>query len=75
MRIITRRKQRELEKRMIANLIIAEKMWSDGVEEEDIDLFIDNMVEIIACIGGIRGMERSRNTLAKYWNIPPFCEE
>ena len=62
MKIITRKKQDELLKRLTANLIIA---YGEHMNIESFDKFLDNTMECAYAIGSFDGMEKVHNTFSK----------
>ena len=66
MKILTKKKQDEILKRIAANEIIsgdafAEKMTADSFTE-----IIENNAEIAFAVGGITGMVKTMNTVERY---------
>ena len=62
MKILTRKKQDEILKRMVANNIIA----IPCLEPESVEKFIDNSANIVYDIGGIKGLNKVSNTITKW---------
>lgn len=67
MRIITRRKQRELEKCIVANLIIANDMGKNGFSVDSIDYYVNNAWNTLNLIGGAKATNRAVNTIICYF--------
>lgn len=62
MKILTRKKQDEILKRLSANNIIV----ISYLEPESFEKFIDNSANIVYDIGGIKGMNKVRNTITNW---------
>ena len=62
MRILTKKKQDEILKLLAANEIIA----INGLKAEYLDSFGDNSINTVYAIGGIKGLQKVRNTLENY---------
>lgn len=62
MKILTRKKQDEILKRLAANNIIA----IPCLRPESFEKFIDNSVNIVYDIGGIKGLNKVSNTITKW---------
>ena len=62
MKILTRKKQDEILKRLTANEIIAMQCLEIRCYEK----FIDNSANIVYDIGGIKGMNKVRNTITNW---------
>ena len=62
MRILTKEKQEEILKLLAANEIIA----INGLRPEYRDSFGDNSINAVYAIGGIKGLQKVRNTLENY---------
>lgn len=62
MKILTRKKQDEILKRLTANEIIAMKC----LEPEELEYFIRNSAYAVYEIGGIKGMQKVRNTVVRH---------
>lgn len=62
MRILTKKKQDEILKLLAANEIIA----INGLKPEYRDSFGDNSINAVCAIGGIKGLQKVRNTLENY---------
>lgn len=62
MKILTRKKQDEILKRMVANEIIAVSC----LKPESFEKFIDNSTNIVYDIGGIKGLNKVSNTITKW---------
>ena len=62
MKILTRKKQDEILKRLAANEIIA----ISCLKHECFEKFIDNSANIVYDIGGIKGMNKVRNTITNW---------
>ncbi len=62
MRILTKKKQDEILKLLAANEIIA----INGLKTEYHDSFCDNSINAVYAIGGIKGLQKIRNTLENY---------
>lgn len=67
MRIIKRRKQRELEKYIVANLIIANDMGKNGFSVDSIDYYVNNAWNALNLIGGAKATNRAVNTIIRYF--------
>lgn len=59
MKILTKKKQEEILKRLVANSVIFIKGNKD---EECIGSFAENTMEIAFFVGGLKGMEKVTNT-------------
>ena len=66
MKIINKKKQDEILKRLAANAIIAHSKINEDFEA--IEKFVDNTCEIAYLIGGVDGMLKVRNTVFNYPN-------
>lgn len=62
MKILTRKKQNEILKLLTANEIIA----INGLNPEDFEIFVDNSANTVYAIGGIKGMQKVRNTVENW---------
>ena len=62
MKILTRKKQDEILKRLVANQIIAVA----DLKLENFEKFIDNSAKIVYYIGGIKGLNKVSNTITKW---------
>ena len=62
MKILTKKKQDKIQKFLAANEIIAIK----GLEPKYFDCFGDNSINAIYAIGGIKGLQKVRNTLENW---------
>ena len=62
MKILTRKKQDEILKRLFVNEIIAVL----ELKHESFEKFIDNSAYIVYDIGGVKGMKKVRNTVEKW---------
>ena len=62
MRILTKKKQDEILKLLAANEIIA----INGLKPEYFDSFGDNSINVVYAIGGIKGLQKVKNTLKNY---------
>lgn len=62
MKILTRKKQDEILKRLSANEIIA----ISCLKHESFEKFIDNSANIVYNIGGIKGLNKVSNTITKW---------
>lgn len=62
MRILTKKKQDEILKLLAANEIIA----INSLKAEYRDSFGDNSINAVYAIGGIKGLQKVRNTLESY---------
>jgi hypothetical protein len=63
MKILTKKKQDEILKRLTANAIMAHMLITDI---EALEKFIDNTVEISCEIGGLKGMTKVHNSVFNY---------
>lgn len=68
MRIIKRRKQRELEKCIVANLIIANDMGKNGFSVDSIDYYVNNAWNALNLIGGSKATDRAVDTIIRYFS-------
>lgn len=64
MRILTKKKQDEILKLLTMNEIITAK----GLKPKYLDCFGDNSMNAIYIIGGIKGLQKVRNTLENWIN-------
>ena len=62
MKILTRKKQDEIIKRLAANEIIA----IPYLEPESFEKYIDNSANIVYDIGGIKGLSKVSNTITNW---------
>ena len=62
MKILTKKKQEEILKRLVANSII---FIEGNKDEEYIGYFAENTTEISFLVGGLKGMEKVTNTTHK----------
>lgn len=65
MKILTRKKQNEILKLLAANEIIA----INSLNTEDFESFIDNSAKAVCAIGGIKGMQKVRNTIENWIKV------
>lgn len=65
MRILTRKQQDEIIKRLCANEIIFE---SQNTNPDNFMVYVDNSTEIVALVGGAEGFFKFLNTTKKYIN-------
>ena len=65
MKILTRKKQNEILKLLAANEIIA----INSLNTEDFESFIDNSANAVYAIGGIKGMQKVRNTVENWIKV------
>lgn len=68
MRIITRRKQTEIEKCIVANLIIANDMGKNGFSVDSIDYYNNNAWNALNLIGGSKATDRAVDTIIRYFH-------
>lgn len=68
MRIITRRKQTEIEKCIVANLIIANDMGKNGFSVDSIDYYNNNAWNALNLIGGAKATDRAVNTIIRHFS-------
>lgn len=68
MRIITRRKQIEIEKCIVANLIIANDMGKNGFSVDSIDYYTNNAWNALNLIGGAKATDRAVDTIIRYFS-------
>ena len=68
MRIITRRKQTEIEKCIVANLIIANDMGKNGFSVDSIDYYNNNAWNVLNLIGGSKATDRAADTIIRYFS-------
>ena len=62
MKSLTRKKQDEILKRLAANEIIA----INSMDYKSYESYIDNSANIVYDIGGVKGMDKVRNTVTNW---------
>lgn len=69
MKILTKQKQREIEKCIVANLIIANDIGENGFFEDSVDYYVNNVWNALNLIGGSKATDRAVNTIIRYFFI------
>lgn len=69
MKILTKQKQREIEKCIVANLIIANDIGENGFFEDSVDYYVNNAWNALNLIGGSKATDRAGNTIIRYFFI------
>lgn len=69
MKILTKQKQREIEKCIVANLIIANDIGENGFFEDSVDYYVNNAWNALNLIGGSKATDRAVNTIIRYFFI------
>lgn len=68
MKILTKQKQCEIEKCIIANLIIANDMGKNGFSVDSVDYYANNAWNALNLIGGSKATNRAVNTIIRYFS-------
>ena len=68
MKIPAKQKQREIEKYIAANLIIANDMGKNGFSADSIDYYANNAWNALNLIGGSKATNRAVNTIIRYFS-------
>lgn len=68
MKILTKQKQREIEKCIVANLIIANDIGENGPSVDSVDYYVNNAWNALNLIGGTKATHRARNTIIRYFS-------
>lgn len=69
MKILTKQEQREIEKCIVANLIIANDIGENGFFEDSVDYYVNNAWNALNLIGGSKATDRAVNTIIRYFFI------
>lgn len=68
MKILSKQKQREIEKCIIANLIIANDMGKNGFSVDSVDYYNNNAWNVLNLIGGSKATDRAVDTIISYFS-------
>lgn len=68
MKILTKQKQREIEKYIVANLIIANDIGENGFFEDSVDYYVNNAWNALNLIGGAKATNRAVDTIIRYFS-------
>nr|DAU23203.1 MAG TPA: hypothetical protein [Caudoviricetes sp.] len=68
MKILTKQKQREIEKYIVANLIIANDIGENGLSVDSVDYYVNNAWNALNLIGGSKATDRAVDTIIRYFS-------
>lgn len=68
MKILTKQKQREIEKCIVANLIIANDIGENGFFEDSVDYYVNNAWNALNLIGGAKATNRAVDTIIRHFH-------